>query len=191
MKICSIATIPILTWLAGCALAVSDYENVIEDIAANQHPEEYGDDAAATAELMQSQPPSQPQSTILVVTSDGQRIQIDSSIGEICYLINTAIENAKTDNTIPLLLVTASDIMWINQWYSIYKSRPQQFDSQEMHAYVQRLYDDPAPCQSTLIQLTNAVHFLNIRPMYNLLTQAIADLIKDRAPEEVRKEFCI
>ncbi|GAU23871.1 hypothetical protein TSUD_369790 [Trifolium subterraneum] len=45
--------------------------------------------------------------------------------------------------------------------------------------------------QTTLFELILAANYLNIKSLLDLTTQAAADMIKDKTPEEVRKIFNI
>ncbi|RLM79478.1 SKP1-like protein 1A [Panicum miliaceum] len=43
--------------------------------------------------------------------------------------------------------------------------------------------------QATLIDLIQAANYLNIKGLLGLTCQAVADMIKDKSPEEIRKTF--
>lgn len=162
--------------LAEGLLAAEVDDNLSSKTTVGQQQEQNFNEAPVAAEM------------IAVMTAEGQRVLTDKTLARLSPQLGIAALENNDENTgyMHLAQVTAEDMRWINRWYAAYQSADSQY---QITSFIQELYDDPAPYYSALISLTKAVHYLDIKPLYNRLTKAFADLIRDKSYGEIRQIF--
>ncbi|GAU23872.1 hypothetical protein TSUD_369800 [Trifolium subterraneum] len=130
---------------------------------------------------------------ITLKCSDGETFVIDEVIALESQTIKHMIEDNCADTGIPLPVVTGKILAKVIEYCkkhvqgaSSEEEKPQNDD--DLKAWD---LDFVKVDQATLFELILAANYLNIKSLLDLTTQAAADMIKDKTPEEVRKIFNI
>ncbi|KAH7574884.1 hypothetical protein JRO89_XS02G0017400 [Xanthoceras sorbifolium] len=111
---------------------------------------------------------------ITLKSSDGDRFEVDEAVALESQTIKHMVEDDCVDNEIPLPNVSSSVL-----------SKPVDDDLKAWDA------DFVKVDQNTLFDLILAANYLNIKSLLDLTCQTVADMIKCRTPEEIRKAFNI
>ncbi|KAA0052945.1 SKP1-like protein 1B [Cucumis melo var. makuwa] len=124
-------------------------------------------------------------------TSDGDYFEVDGAVALQSQTIRHMIEDSCADNGIPLPNVNSKILAKVIEYC-------------RKHVNASSL--DPAPSvddlktwdrdfvnvdQATLFDLILAANYLDIKSLLDLTCQTVADMIKGKTPEEIRKTFNI
>ncbi|KAG6422699.1 hypothetical protein SASPL_113077 [Salvia splendens] len=104
---------------------------------------------------------------IILRSSDGEVFEVDEAVAVKSQTIKHMIEDDCVDNVIPIPNVTG-------------KILSKAFDA-----------DFVKVDQATLFDLILSANYLNIKSLLDLTCQTVADMIKGKTPEEIRKTFNI
>ncbi|XP_047088297.1 SKP1-like protein 1 [Lolium rigidum] len=131
---------------------------------------------------------------ITLKSSDGEQFEVDEAVAMESQTIRHMIEDDCADNGIPLPNVNAKIL-----------SKVIEYCSKHVQAANGAAAADGAPAedlknwdaefvkvdQATLFDLILAANYLNIKGLLDLTCQTVADMIKGKTPEEIRKTFNI
>ncbi|KAL5200683.1 hypothetical protein ABZP36_021886 [Zizania latifolia] len=136
---------------------------------------------------------------ITLKSSDGEEFEVDEAVAMESQTIRHMIEDDCADNGIPLPNVNSKIL-----------SKVIEYCNKHVHAASKRSDDATAANnstsgedlknwdadfvkvdQATLFDLILAANYLNIKGLLDLTCQTVADMIKGKTPEEIRKTFNI
>ncbi|KAH7332158.1 hypothetical protein KP509_20G072200 [Ceratopteris richardii] len=124
-------------------------------------------------------------------SADGELFEVEEIVAFESQTIKDIVEDTGTDSVIPLFNVSAKIIKYCRfHALEVRKDRDDkpalsEKDVEVWHA--QFLEVD----QATLFDLIQAANYLNIQALLDLTCQCVADMIKGKSPEEIRKTFNI
>ncbi|XP_006661910.1 SKP1-like protein 1 [Oryza brachyantha] len=139
---------------------------------------------------------------ITLKSSDGEEFEVEEAVAMESQTIRHMIEDDCADNGIPLPNVNSKIL-----------SKVIEYCNKHVHASNSTSTSDDAPApaanstsaddlknwdadfvkvdQATLFDLILAANYLNIKGLLDLTCQTVADMIKGKTPEEIRKTFNI
>ncbi|TKR77875.1 hypothetical protein L596_018774 [Steinernema carpocapsae] len=142
---------------------------------------------------------------IQVQSSDSEVFEVDREVIRLSVTINTMLQDLGMDDNddlagmgepIPLQNVNASILRKVISWCQHHKDDPpvnEETDSKE-----KRTDDIPSwdveflkVDQGTLFELILAANYLDIRGLLDVTCKTVANMIKGKTPEEIRKTFNI
>ncbi|PIA44417.1 hypothetical protein AQUCO_01700187v1 [Aquilegia coerulea] len=131
-------------------------------------------------------------STTKMVTlnsSDGESFEVEETVILQSQTIKHMIEDECADNGIPLPNVTAKILAKVIE----YCKKHVEVDGQSTEEEELKNWDADfvKVDQATLFDLILAANYLNIKSLLDLTCQTVADMIKGKTPEEIRKTFNI
>ncbi|KAG6704772.1 hypothetical protein I3843_07G144300 [Carya illinoinensis] len=109
---------------------------------------------------------------ITLKSSDGETFEVDEAVALESQTIKHMIEDDCADNGIPLPNVTSKILSKVEDLKT--------WDTEFVRVD-----------QATLFDLILAANYLNIKSLLDLTCQNVADMIKGKTPEEIRKTFNI
>ncbi|CAL9098537.1 unnamed protein product [Musa textilis] len=135
--------------------------------------------------------------TITLRSSDGEVFDVEEAVAMESQTIKHMIEDDCADNGIPLPNVTSKIL-----------AKVVEYCKKHVDAAARSSSSDDAPSvteedlktwdadfvkvdQATLFDLILAANYLNIKGLLDLTCQTVADMIKGKTPEEIRKTFNI
>ncbi|KAE8715568.1 SKP1-like protein 1B [Hibiscus syriacus] len=130
---------------------------------------------------------------ITLRSSDGETFEVDEAVALELQTIKHMIEDDCVENGIPLPNVTSKILSKIIEYC---KKHVQAANSDDRSVSI----DDELKSwdadfvkvdQATLFHLILAANYLNIKSLLDLICQTVADVIKGKTPEEIRKTFNI
>ncbi|KAF5462950.1 SKP1-like protein 1B [Juglans microcarpa x Juglans regia] len=128
---------------------------------------------------------------ITLKSSDGESFEVDEAVALESQTIKHMIEDDCADNGIPLPNVTSKILAKVIEYC---KKHVEPANSED------RTSEDDLKAwdmefvrvdQATLFDLILAANYLNIKSLLDLTCQTVADMIKGKTPEEIRKTFNI
>ncbi|CAO2830667.1 unnamed protein product [Amaranthus hypochondriacus] len=131
---------------------------------------------------------------ILLKSSDGETFEVDEVVALESQTIKHMVEDDCADNVIPLPNVTSKILAKVIEYCK------KHVDSSKSSENNDRQVDDELKTwdadfvkvdQATLFDLILAANYLNIKSLLDLTCQTVADMIKGKTPEEIRKTFNI
>ncbi|KAH9618001.1 hypothetical protein KSS87_003572 [Heliosperma pusillum] len=143
---------------------------------------------------------------ILLKSSDGEDFEVDEIVALESQTIKHMIEDDCADNAIPLPNVTATILSKVIEYCKKHadsaaaKTADTTTTTTTTTAAGVAVGDDELKKwdeefvkvdQSTLFDLILAANYLNIKDLLDLTCQTVADMIKGKTPEEIRKTFNI
>nr|ABS17589.1 SKP1 component-like 1 [Humulus lupulus] len=130
---------------------------------------------------------------ITLKSSDGETLEVDEAVALESQTIKHMIEDDCADNGIPLPNVTSKILSKVIEYCKKHVGAPKAEDrassvDDELKAWDA---DFVKVDQATLFDLILAANYLNIKSLLDLTCQTVADMIKGKTPEEIRKTFNI
>ncbi|RVW38586.1 SKP1-like protein 1A [Vitis vinifera] len=129
--------------------------------------------------------------TITLRSSDGEAFDLEEVVAVESQTIKHMIEDGCADNAIPLPNVTSKILAKVIEYCKKHVESPKA----EEHAVNDELKawdaDFVKVDQATLFDLILAANYLDIKSLLDLTCQTVADMIKGKTPEEIRKTFNI
>ncbi|XP_062098954.1 SKP1-like protein 1B [Humulus lupulus] len=130
---------------------------------------------------------------ITLKSSDGETFEVDEAVALESQTIKHMIEDDCADNGIPLPNVTSKILSKVIEYCKKHVEAPKAEDrassvDDELKAWDA---DFVKVDQATLFDLILAANYLNIKSLLDLTCQTVADMIKGKTPEEIRKTFNI
>jgi S-phase kinase-associated protein 1 len=137
---------------------------------------------------------------IKLQSSDGELFSVDTEIAKQSITIRTMLEDLGNeeaeDEVVPLPNVTAAILRKVIQWCSYHKDDPAVAEEEENK---EKRSDDISSWdsdflkvdQGTLFELILAANYLDIKGLLDVTCKSVANMIKGKSPEEIRKTFNI
>ncbi|XP_010680409.2 SKP1-like protein 1B [Beta vulgaris subsp. vulgaris] len=131
---------------------------------------------------------------ITLKSSDGETFEVEESVALESQTIKHMVEDDCADNVIPLPNVTSKILAKVIEYCKKHVDSPKSSENND------RQVDDELKTwdadfvkvdQATLFDLILAANYLNIKSLLDLTCQTVADMIKGKTPEEIRKTFNI
>jgi len=137
-------------------------------------------------------------STVKLESSDEVIVEVERKIAESSVTIKHMLDDLETDsdNPIPLPNVTGKILQKVIEYCKYHNEHP---DAPSDEKKDEKRTDDIIPwdkefCdvdQATLFELILAANYLDIKPLLDLTCKTVANMIKGKTPEEIRKTFNI
>ncbi|KAK1437854.1 hypothetical protein QVD17_03654 [Tagetes erecta] len=128
---------------------------------------------------------------IVLRSSDGETFEVDEVVAVESQTIKHMIEDGCADTIIPLPNVTSKILSKVIEYCKKHVETTNN-DEKVAEEDVKSFDADFVKVdQSTLFDLILAANYLNIKGLLDLTCQTVADMIKGKTPEEIRKTFNI
>jgi S-phase kinase-associated protein 1 len=134
--------------------------------------------------------------TVKLISSDGQDFEVEVKVAQMSETIRNLIEDTGADAPIPLPNVTGKILAKVVEYAKYHTEHPTPVSEDKRD---EKRTDDIIPwdqdfCkvdQATLFELILAANYLDIKPLLDLTCKTVANMIKGKTPEEIRKTFNI
>ena len=133
-------------------------------------------------------------------SSDNEVFEVDVEVAKQSEVIRQMVEDCDYDDfddePIPLLNVNAAILRKVIEWATHHKDDPPPKEDEENR---EKRTDDIEPFdreflkvdQGTLFELILAANYLDMKLLLDVLCKTVANMIKGKTPEEIRKTFNI
>ncbi|GMY28212.1 SKP1-like protein 1B [Fagus crenata] len=130
---------------------------------------------------------------ITLKSSDGETFEVEEVVALESQTIKHMIEDDCADNGIPLPNVTSKILSKVIEYCKKHVESPKAEDRVASVDEELKTWDAEfvKVDQATLFDLILAANYLNIKNLLDLTCQTVADMIKGKTPEEIRKTFNI
>ncbi|XP_047322246.1 SKP1-like protein 1B [Impatiens glandulifera] len=128
---------------------------------------------------------------IMLKSSDGETFEVEESVALESQTIKHMIEDDCADTVIPLPNVTSKIMAKVIEYCKKHVESPKSDDKSVEEDLKTFDADFVKVDQGTLFDLILAANYLNIKSLLDLTCQTVADMIKGKTPEEIRKTFNI
>ena len=133
---------------------------------------------------------------MVLTSSDGEDFEVEVRVAKMSETARNLMEDAGIANAIPLPNVTGKTLKKVIE-YCVYHTEHPETTSEEKKD--EKRTDDIIPwdldfCkvdQAALFELILAANYLDIKPLLDLTCKTVANMIKGKTPEEIRKTFNI
>ncbi|XP_058190375.1 SKP1-like protein 1A [Rhododendron vialii] len=133
--------------------------------------------------------------TIVLKSSDGETFEVEEAVAVESQTIKHMIEDNCADTSIPLPNVTSKILAKVIEYCKRHVESAASATKSEDKAVDDELKtfdsDFVNVDQAVLFDLILAANYLNIKSLLDLTCQTVADMIKGKTPEEIRKTFNI
>ncbi|KAL3723699.1 hypothetical protein ACJRO7_035812 [Eucalyptus globulus] len=117
---------------------------------------------------------------ITLRSSDGESFDVEQSVAVESQTIKHMIEDGCADNAIPLPNVNSKILAKVIEYCKMHVESAKAED---------RVNDEELKTWD--VDFVKAANYLNIKSLLDLTCQTVADMIKGKTPEEIRKTFSI
>ncbi|CAK9305109.1 unnamed protein product [Gordionus sp. m RMFG-2023] len=136
---------------------------------------------------------------IKLQSSDGEIFEMDVEIAKVSGTIKTMLEDLgmedEEEEVVPLPNVNAAILKKVIQWATHHKDDPTPPDDEEREKRTDDISSWDADFlkvdQGTLFELILAANYLDIKGLLDVTCKTVANMIKGKTPEEIRKTFNI
>ena len=128
---------------------------------------------------------------ITLRSSDGESFEVDEAVALESQTIKHMIEDDCADSGIPLPNVTSRILAKVIEYCKKHVESPKSEDRSAEEELKNWDAEFVKVDQGTLFDLILAANYLNIKSLLDLTCQTVADMIKGKTPEEIRKTFNI
>lgn len=138
---------------------------------------------------------------VTLKSSDGETFEVEESVALESQTIKHMIEDDCADNAIPLPNVTGKILSKVIEYCKKHvEAAANKPSTDDRSSSASVAVDDELKTwdadfvkvdQNTLFDLILAANYLNIKSLLDLTCQTVADMIKGKTPEEIRKTFNI
>ncbi|TQD97898.1 hypothetical protein C1H46_016423 [Malus baccata] len=140
---------------------------------------------------------------ITLKSSDGETFEVDEAVALESQTIKHMVEDDCADNGIPLPNVTSKILAKVIEYCRkhVEAAKPEErpavdedlkaWDAEFVKVDQATLFDLILALAKDLMNAPNAANYLNIKSLLDLTCQTVADMIKGKTPEEIRKTFNI
>ncbi|KAK4583895.1 hypothetical protein RGQ29_021852 [Quercus rubra] len=128
---------------------------------------------------------------ITLKSSDGEAFEVEEAVALESQTIKHMIEDDCADNGIPLPNVTSKILAKVIEYCKKHVESTcadERTSDEDLKAWDTEFVRVD---QATLFDLILAANYLNIKSLLDLTCQTVADMIKGKTPEEIRKTFNI
>ncbi|XP_015170516.1 SKP1-like protein 1B [Solanum tuberosum] len=122
---------------------------------------------------------------------DGETFEVDEAVALESETIKHLIEDDCANTSIPLHNVTGKILAKVIEYCKRHVEVPKAEDKTAKEDLKTFDAEFVKVDQSTLFNLMLAANYLNIKSLLDLTCQTVADMIKGKTPEEIRKTFNI
>ncbi|OMO97849.1 SKP1 component [Corchorus olitorius] len=128
---------------------------------------------------------------ILLQSSDGETFEVEEAVAVESQTIKHMIEDGCADTEIPLPNVTSQTLSKVLEYCK--KHVEAAADKEKKPEDDMKAWDTEfmKVDQNTLFDLILAANYLNIKGLLDLTCRTVADMMKGKSPEEIRKTFNI
>ncbi|KAK9670653.1 hypothetical protein RND81_13G215500 [Saponaria officinalis] len=137
---------------------------------------------------------------ITLRSSDGETFSVDETVALESQTIKHMVEDDCADSVIPLPNVTSKILAKVIEYCKKHVEYSSNKSADAAASAAPAAVDDELKAwdadfvkvdQATLFDLILAANYLNIKSLLDLTCQTVADMIKGKTPEEIRKTFNI
>lgn len=137
--------------------------------------------------------------SVKLISSDGEVFVVEEKVAKMSVMLKNMLENigrmCDDEEAIPIPKVESSILRLVIQWATHHKDDPLPLPGEEesgRSAFIS-LWDAQflKVDQATLFQIILAANFLDIKGLLEVSCQAVANMIRGKSPEEIRKTFNI
>lgn len=129
---------------------------------------------------------------IVLKSSDGETFEVEEAVALESQTIKHMIEDDCADTSIPLPNVTSKILAKVIEYCKRHVDAVAKTDDKASEDDLKSFDADFVKVdQATLFDLILAANYLNIKSLLDLTCQTVADMIKGKTPEEIRKTFNI
>lgn len=136
---------------------------------------------------------------IRLQSSDGDIFETDEEIAKVAGTIKTMIEDCGItegeDAVVPLPNVNSAILQKVLQWANHHKDDPPSIDDDTKEKRTDDISSWDADFlkvdQGTLFELILAANYLDAKGLLDVTCKTVANMIKGKTPEEIRKTFNI
>ncbi|KAI9365779.1 E3 ubiquitin ligase complex SCF subunit sconC [Pilaira anomala] len=132
--------------------------------------------------------------SVFLLSSDNGEFRVDKDIAERSVLIKNMLEDVgDSDSPIPLPNVSSKVLGKVIEWCTHHRDDPTTQDDQErrntdIEEWDQKYMDVD---QETLFDIILAANYLDIKPLLDVGCKTVANMIKGKSAEEIRRTFNI
>ena len=131
---------------------------------------------------------------VTIISQDGQEFQIVVKASKMSGTIKDLIDDAGTLNPIPLPNITGKTLAKVIEYCKYHTEHPTVEGAKDEKHTNDIIPWDMEFCkvdQPTLFELILAANFLDIKDLLDLTCKTVANMIKGKTPEEIRRTFNI
>ncbi|KAG0460762.1 hypothetical protein HPP92_020627 [Vanilla planifolia] len=129
---------------------------------------------------------------ITLKSSDGEEFVVEQSVAMLSQTILHMIEDGCAESGIPLPNVSSKILAKVVEYCKKHVESSSAADDKAAEEDLKNWDADFVKVdQATLFDLILAANYLNIKGLLDLTCQTVADMIKGKTPEEIRKTFNI
>ncbi|XP_059643249.1 SKP1-like protein 1B [Cornus florida] len=128
---------------------------------------------------------------ITLKSSDGESFEVDEAVALESQTIKNMIEDASDDCVFPLPNVTSKILAKVIEYSKKHVESPKTDErtvDEELKTWDAEFVNVDQP---TLFDLILAANYLNIKSLLDLTCETVADMIKGKTPDEIRRTFNI
>ncbi|CAG8584522.1 6524_t:CDS:2 [Acaulospora morrowiae] len=134
--------------------------------------------------------------TVKLTSSEGTEFKVERNVAEKSVLLKNMLEDVgESDMAVPLPNVTGPILIKVIEYCTHHRDDPNTSQEDENKKNSEDIDDwDAEFCkvdQGTLYELILAANYLDIKPLLDLTCKTVANMIKKKTPEEIRKTFNI
>ncbi|RIA99671.1 Skp1 family, dimerization domain-containing protein [Glomus cerebriforme] len=139
---------------------------------------------------------SNEQKKVKLTSSEGTEFQVERSVAERSVLLKNMLEDVgENDMAIPLPNVNGPILTKVIDYCTHHRNDPVQTHDDDLKKTSEDIDDwDAEFCkvdQGTLFELILAANYLDIKPLLDLTCKTVANMIKNKSPDEIRATFNI
>ncbi|XP_026450382.1 SKP1-like protein 4 [Papaver somniferum] len=133
---------------------------------------------------------------VTLMSSDGETFEVEEAVALQSGTIKHMIEDGCADNAIPIPNITSNILAKVIEYCKKHAEETPQGDARRRYTVEEDLKNWDAEFiikvnDYILFDLILAANYLNIKDLLELTTQKVADTIKGKTPEQIRKYFYI
>jgi len=133
-------------------------------------------------------------SKVKLTSSDNQLFEVDEEVANQSHTVKNMIEDTGTEEMIPLPNVPGKILSKVIEYCKFHVEAAKTVDNKPSKTEDEVKQWDTEFVkvdQATLFDLILAANYLNIKGLLDLTCQTVANMIKGKTPEEIRKTFNI
>ncbi|GFP81564.1 skp1-like protein 4 [Phtheirospermum japonicum] len=128
---------------------------------------------------------------IVLKSSDGELFEVEETVAVESETIKHMIEDDCADNAIPLPNVNSNVLAKVIEYCRRHVGKSDVYDTSSQDDLKNFDNDFVKVDQDMLFDLILAANYLNIKSLLDLTCKTVADMMKEKSPEEIRKHFNI